>query len=108
MIFGLLVILLLLWVLGFLSIPAIPDLFLFTINGHTISMWNVLTFLVLLLVVIVLPSPFREISLVLFILWILATLGVIGFIGFPSLILIAVIAGIIIHLFRRRSYSDDL
>ena len=106
MITALLVALVILWLLGYISIPFIPNMYLFTINSHQISLWNVLTFLVLLWAVGILPSPFREISFVLLILWTLSVLGIIGFVG--SLVLIAVIAGIVVYLLQRGRIASDL
>lgn len=108
MITALLVALVILWLLGYISIPFIPNIYLFTINSHQISLWNILTFLLLLWVVGILPSPFREISFVLLILWTLSVLGFIGFVGFPSLVLIAIIAGIVVYLLQRGRVTNDL
>lgn len=108
MITALLLALIVLWLLGYLTIPFIPNMYLFTINAHQITLLNVLTFLVLLWVVGILPTPFREISFVLLILWVLSVLGIIGIIGLPSIILIAVIAGIVVYILRRSSYSRTL
>jgi len=106
MLTALLIALVILWLLGYLTIPFIPDMYLFTLNGHQITLWHTLTFLVVLWAVGILPRPFREISFVLLILWTLSVLGFIGFVGMPSLILIAIIAGIIVYLFQQYSYRD--
>ena len=98
MLAALLIVLVILWVLGYISIPFIPNFYLFTINAHRISLWDLLTFLVVAWVIGILPSPFRQIAFVLLILWTLSTLGIIGFVGLPSLILIAIIIGIVIYL----------
>ena len=108
MITALLLALIALWLLGYLTIPYIPNIYLFTINYHQITLWNALTFLVLLWIVGVLPSPFREISFVLLILWVLSILGIIGFVGLPSIILIAIIAGMVVYILRRSSYPNTL
>lgn len=106
MITALLVALVILWLLGYLTIPLIPNIYLFTINAHQISLWNILTFLTLLWVVGILPRPFREISFVLLVLWSFSIVGIIGFLGLPSLILIAAIAGIVVYLFQQSSSTD--
>lgn len=108
MLTALLIALLILWILGFIAIPIIPNFYLFTINAHQITLWNVLTFLVLLWIVGLLPSPFREIAFVLLILWTLSVLSIIGFAGLPSIILIAIIAGIVVYLLQARSYKRTL
>jgi hypothetical protein len=106
MVTALLIALVILWLLGYLTIPFIPNMYLFTIHAHQITLWNLLTFVVLLWIVGILPRPFREISFVLLILWTLSILGIIGFIGLPSLILIAVIAGIVVYLIQGNRVID--
>ena len=106
MITALLVALIILWILGYISIPYIPNFYLFTINGHQISLWNMLTFLILLWVVGVLPRPFREISFVLLILWTISVLGIIGFIGLPGMLLIAIIAGMVVYIVQQNNSHD--
>lgn len=108
MVTALLIALVILWILGYISIPFIPNIYFFTINGHQISLWNVLTFLVVLWVVGILPRPFREICFVLLVLWTLSVLGIIGFVGLPALILIAIIAGMIVYIFQQSTYRRSL
>ncbi|MBI2596352.1 hypothetical protein HYW46_06485 [Candidatus Daviesbacteria bacterium] len=97
---ALLVILIILWFVGYLSVGAfpIPDLILFNINGQPITLWNILILLVISSVIGVLPSPFKEIAGVLFILWVLSVLGILAFGGLSSMLVIAIIVGLILYL----------
>ncbi len=96
----LLIILILLWFGGYLRVSAftIPDLVLFNINGQPITLWNVLILLVIASVIGILPGPFRGIAGVLFILWILSVLGIIAFGELSSMLVIAIIVGLILYL----------
>ena len=93
-------VLIILWFLGYVTVGniTIPDLQLFTINGNSISLWDVLIFAVIVWAIGVLPSPLRQIAGVGLVLWILATLGIIAIAGLPSLIIIALILGLIFAL----------
>ncbi len=105
MIAALIVILAILWFFGYINIEGlnIPDTSLFTINGQVISIIDLLILALVATAVSLLPSPFREISGVLLILWILAVLGILSIagIGLPSLLVLAIILGLIVSLFRR-------
>ncbi|HYD35372.1 MAG TPA: hypothetical protein VD999_04860 [Vitreimonas sp.] len=99
----LLVLLIILWLTGNLSIPGlvIPDFGLMVINGRMISLWDLLTFILILWILGLLPSPFREIAGILLILWVLSILGILAFAGLSNLLVIAIIVGIVASLFRR-------
>ena len=102
MIAGLLVILIILWLLGYIHISlfTIPDLTLLTLNGQPITLWDILILLVIGTVIGILPSPFREIAGVLLVLWILSVLGIIAIAGLSNLLIIAIIIGLILFLIR--------
>lgn len=108
MLTALLIALIILWLLGYITVPFIPNWYLFTINSHQITLWSLLTFLVFLWIVGILPSPFREIGFVMLILWTLSVLGIIPIVGLPSLILIAVIAGIVVYILQSGPYKRTL
>ena len=99
----LLVLLVILWLTGNLSVPglAIPDLELMVVNGQVITLWNLITFVLVLWILGLLPSPFREIGGILLFVWILSILGILGIAGLGNLIILAVIVGVIASLFRR-------
>ena len=96
----LLILLIVLWFLGYVQIAtfAVPDLTLFAINGHPITLWNLLIFLVIATVIGVLPNPFRAIAGVFLVLWVLAVLGILAFAGLSSMLVIAVIVGLLAYL----------
>jgi len=96
----LLVVLILLWFFGYIQINglAIPNITLFSINGHIITLWSLLIFLVIGTIIGVLPNPFRAIASVFFVLWILSVLGILAFAGLSSIIVIAIILGLIVYV----------
>lgn len=91
------ILLIALWYLGYIQIPAFPLLnhVLFVINAHAITIWEVLILFVVAWAIGVLPSPIRQIAAVLLILWILSTLGIIAVAGFSSILVIAIIVGLV-------------
>lgn len=96
----LLIILIILWFLGYIQISGItiPNITLFSINGHPITLWSLLIFLVIGAIIGVLPNPFRAIASVFFVLWILSVLGILAFGGLSSIIVIAIILGLIVYV----------
>lgn len=98
MLIGLLVILIILWFLGYIHIQglSIPDVTLFMINGQPVTLWNILILLVIASLLGILPRPFREIAGVLLLLWILSILGIIAIAGLSNLLVLAVIIGVIV------------
>ncbi len=99
------IILIILWFLGYIRIESIPipDMFLFQFNGRSVSLWDVLIFLVVCWAIAVLPTPIRQIAGVLLALWLLALFGIIAITGFSQVIIIAIIVGLLYALFSRRT-----
>ncbi|MCL4397899.1 hypothetical protein M1403_02640 [Patescibacteria group bacterium] len=97
----LLILLLALWILGYVTIPglAVPAFPLFYIGAHPVTIWDLLVFAVIIWAASVLPSPIRQIVWVIVVLWLLSILGVLVFAGLPSLLIIAVILGLLIAIF---------
>lgn len=95
-----LALLILLYLLGYIQIPAfnIPDFPLFIINNHQITLWEFLLFFVIIWAISALPSPFRQIAGVILVLWLLSTLGFIAITGLANILVIALIAGVVISL----------
>ena len=102
MIAAIIVILINLWALGYLHIPGLvfPNIGLFTLNGHLVTLWDVLILLVIACVIGVLPSPLREIAAILLLLWVLSTLGILAIAGLANIIVIAFIVGLVLYLLR--------
>lgn len=103
---ALLVVLIILWFLGYVHIGGItvPDIVLFNINGRPITLWELLILAVVSWVISILPSPFRQIAGVMLVLWILSTLGIIAFANLSSILVIAIIAGVIIYIIGGSGY----
>lgn len=103
MIAALIVILAVLWFFGYVHIGGInlPDFVLFTINGHEVTLWNLLILIVVTTAIGILPGPFRIVAGVLLVLWILSVLGIISIagIGLSSILVFAIIVGLIFSLF---------
>lgn len=101
MLLALLLILVVLWAIGYIpvSLFVIPNLLLFSINGHPISLWNILTLAIIFAIISILPRPFREIASVLLLLWILSILGIFFFTGFSNIVVLVIILGVVILLF---------
>ena len=99
---AIIIILLILLGLGIITIPGliIKAIVLAHINGHTITLWDVLVFFIVLWA-IVLPSPLREICAILLLLWTLSVFGVIAIAGFGNILVIAVIVGLIISVLKK-------
>lgn len=99
----LVVVLIALWITGNLSIPGlvIPNWVLFSINGHKITLINLLLFLVMTWVTSLLPSPFREIAAVVLVLWVLSILGILAISGLANLLVVILIIWLVASIFKR-------
>jgi hypothetical protein len=73
---------------------------LFQTGGNTITINDVLVFFVILWLIGILPYPFRQIASVLLLLWILSALGVIAIAGFSTIVMVALIFGLIAFIAR--------
>lgn len=98
-----LVVLIILWLLGFLHLPGIviKDMVLFQFNGHAVTLWELLMVIVIAWAIEALPTPLRQIAFILIILWILSVLGVIAIAGLSNLIVVAIIIGLIFAVFQK-------
>jgi hypothetical protein len=99
MIQAVLVLIIVFWLLGLVQIPYIHTV-LFRLVGHAVTLQDLLLFFLIMWALGILPSPFREIGIILFLLWILSTLGIIAIAGFSHLLILAIIIGIVIAIFR--------
>jgi hypothetical protein len=102
MLITLLIILIILWLLGYLNIGIIniPHITLLTINGRPITLWDVLILLAVGIIIKILPSPFREIAGVLLVLWVLSVLGILAMAGLSNILLIAIIIGLVVFVIK--------
>lgn len=97
MIIAILVLLIVFWLLGFNPIAAL-DFPLFTFAGHTIDLWDVLLFGVILWLIGILPGSLRYIAGIALILWLLATFGILAIGGLSQIIILAIIVGVVFYI----------
>ena len=97
----LILVLIFLWFIGYIHISGLtlPDINLFTINGHQVTLVELLIFLLIIAAAEALPSPLRQIAFVILLLWVLSTLGILVIAGLASILVLAVILGLILALF---------
>lgn len=98
-----LIILIVLWLLGFFRVPSLPILHaeLFRVLGHGITLWEILIFIVIIWAMEAFPSPFRQMAYVLVLLWVLSIFGFIVISGFSNILIFAFIIGLILALFQK-------
>src|ERR1700747_2759956 len=101
MLFAIIIILIILWFLGYSPITAItvPNITLFTINNHQVTLWEILILAVIGWAIGILPRPFQLVASVLLILWLLSVLGILAISGLSNIIVLVIIIGLIISIF---------
>jgi hypothetical protein len=77
MIIAIVIILAILWFLGYAPISgiSIPNLVLFSINNHPVTLWNILILLVIGWAIGILPRPLQAVASILLLFWVLSVLG---------------------------------
>lgn len=110
MLVGLLVVLIILWAIGFLPAGGItiPDTTIFVINGRSITLIDIIVLIVIAWIVELLPSPFRLIASILLILWALSVVGILGFTGLSSWLMLTIIVGLVFYLLRGLFYRTPI
>jgi hypothetical protein len=100
MLLTIVVLLIVLWFLGYVQISnvVIPNISLFMINEHLVTLVELLIFLAIVWAVSILPTPLRQIGFAVVVLWVLATLGIIAVAGLSSILVIAIIIGVLASL----------
>ena len=101
MLIAIIIILIILWFLGYAPITGItiPDISLFTINNHAVTLWEVLILAVIGWAIGILPRPMQAVASVLLVLWVLSVLGIFAIAGLPNIIVLVIIVGLIVSLF---------
>jgi hypothetical protein len=94
---AILVLLFLLWLVGYGPFTVL-HIILFRFNGFVVSVWDLLIFLVLVWLVSSLPSPFRQIAVVFILIWILSLFGIIAIAGLSSILVIAIVVGVLLYV----------
>lgn len=106
-------ILIVLYVLGYVSIPgvSIPNIQIYTFNNHHITLYELLIIGVLFAVLSFAPRFLRIVIGAVSLIWVLSTIGIIAVKGLPALVIIALIFIMIFHRsihyyrrYRRRYY----
>jgi hypothetical protein len=109
MLVGLLIVLIVLWAVGLLPTDInIPNITFFSINGHDVTLLNILALIVIAWIVELLPSPFRLIASVLLVLWVLSVLGILGFTGLSSWLMLTIIVGLVFYIVRGLFYRTPV
>lgn len=101
MLVGIIIVLVILWFLGYAPISgiSIPNLVLFTINNHPVTLWELLILAVVGWAIGILPRPFQAVASVLLLLWVLSVLGILAIAGLSNVIVLVIIIGLIISIF---------
>jgi hypothetical protein len=101
MIIAIVIILAILWFLGYAPISgiSIPNFVLFSINNHPVTLWNILILLVIGWAIGILPRPLQAVASILLLFWVLSVLGIFAIAGLSSIIVLVIIIGLIISIF---------
>ena len=101
MLLTIVVLLIVLWFLGYVQISnvVVPNVPLFVINEHMVTLVELLIFVAIVWAVSILRTPLRQIGFAVVVLWVLATLGIIAVAGLSSILVIAIIVGVVAALF---------
>ncbi len=93
-------ILIVLWFLGYVPISgiSIPNFTIFTVNNHSIGLWQVLILAVIVWAIGILPAPLQTIAGILLLLWILSVLGILAIAGLSNIIVIVIIVGLVLSI----------
>lgn len=101
MIIPIIIILATLWLLGYAPLVgiAVPNIVLFTLNNHPVTLWEVLILTVIAWAIGILPRPLQAVASALLLLWVLSVLGVLAIGGFSNIIILVIIIGLILSIF---------
>lgn len=101
MITAIIIILIILWLLGYAPITgiSIPNIVLFSLNNHPVTLWEILILLVIGWAIGILPRPLQTIASVLLLIWVLSVLGFLAIAGLSNIIVLVVIIGLILSIF---------
>ena len=101
MIITIIIILIILWFLGYAPISgiSIPNFVLFNINNHPVTLWELLILAVVGWAISILPGPFQAVGSILLVLWVLSVLGILAIGGLSNIIVLIIIVGLIASIF---------
>lgn len=85
---------------GYIHIPGLtfPNITFFVINGHPITLWNLIVSLAMGVLIGLLPYPFKGIVGIALLLHTLSILGLISIAGLSTYITIAVILSLVLFV----------
>jgi hypothetical protein len=100
MLVAILIVIVVLWLLA--TAPSvhilIPSLTLFSINGHPVTLWNVLVLGAVVWALKFLPEPIKQIVFILLVLWILSVVGIFAFGGFFHILILVIVIWLVLSL----------
>ena len=101
MLVAIVIILIILWVLGYAPISGvyIPNVVLFSFNNHPITLWNILILAVVAWAISILPRPLQAVASILLIIWVLSVLGIFAVAGLSNIIVLVIIVGLVASIF---------
>jgi hypothetical protein len=101
MILAIVVVLAILWFLGYAPVSgiSIPNFVLVTINNHPVTLWEILILVVIGWAIGILPRPFQAVASILLLLWILSVLGIFAIGGLSGIIVLVIIVALIASIF---------
>ena len=105
-----LIALVVLWALRYVhpSGLVVPDIGVFAINRHTVTLLELGIFVVSVSSVAILPSPLRQIGAALVVLWALAITGTIPIAGLSSLVVLAIAVTLVAALIARQRIPEPI
>ena len=101
MLIAIVIILITLWFFNYIPFSgfSIPDVTLFTVNNHLVTLWEILILIVVGWAIGILPRPLQAIASILLVLWVLSVLGIFAIAGLSNIIVLVIIIGLIISIF---------
>lgn len=101
MLIAIVVVLIILWFLGYAPISgiSIPNIVLFSVNNHPVTLWEILILAAIGWAISILPRPLQAVASVLLVLWVLSVLGIFAISGLPGIIVLLIIAALIVSIF---------
>ncbi len=100
MILAILITLFVILLINDITIVGLPslDITVATINRQAISLWDIITFVLVAGLIGLLPRPFREIFAVVLLVWTLSVLGIIAIGGLSTILLFGILIGTLAYL----------
>lgn len=93
-----LVLLVLLWLLGFIQIPLLNSLII-PVFRYPFTVQNILFLILIIWIINILPGIFRTIAAIILFFWILSVFGVLSIAGLSNILILILIFAIIFSLF---------